>query len=112
MKDQILNLHSRMNFGKHRGETIGQVVDENPSYIKWMIENIDNIAFSEDVVSELDLSDDLVEINFDIRFPSNQHKRMRRRAVEARQSTLDLVLGLLGAVSRSDIDSTPGGERS
>ena len=54
----------------------------------------------------------LVEINFDIRFPSNQHKRMRRRAVEARQSTLDLVLGLLGAVSRSDIDSTPGGERS
>jgi hypothetical protein len=65
MKDQILNLHSRMNFGKHRGETIGQVVDENPSYIKWMIENIDNIAFSEDVVSELDLSDDLVEINFE-----------------------------------------------
>lgn len=63
MKDQILNLSSRMNFGKHRGETIGQIVDENPSYIEWMIENIDNIAFSEDVVSELDLSDDLVEIN-------------------------------------------------
>ncbi len=63
MKDQILSLHSRMNFGKHRGETIGQIVDENPSYIEWMIENIDNIAFSEDVVSELDLPEDLLEIN-------------------------------------------------
>lgn len=63
MKDQILSRYSRMNFGKHRGETIEQIVDENPSYIKWMIESIDNIAFSEEVVSELNLSDDLTEIN-------------------------------------------------
>ena len=63
MKNQILSLYSRMNFGKYHGETIGQVADENPSYIEWMIESIDNIAFSEEVVSELNLSDDLTEIN-------------------------------------------------
>ena len=63
MKNQIFSRYSRMNFGKHRGKTIGQIVEDNPSYIKWMIENIDNIAFDEDVVSELNLSDDLVEIN-------------------------------------------------
>ena len=76
MKNQILNLHNRMNFGKHRGETIGQIVDENPSYIKWMIENIDNIAFSEEVVSELNLSDDIVEINSEKleRFEDNSWK--------------------------------------
>ena len=44
-----------MNFGKHRGKTIGKIVDQNSSYIKWMIENIDDIAFSEEVVSELNL---------------------------------------------------------
>ena len=63
MKNQILKLSSRMNFGKYSGETIAQIVDENPSYIEWMIENVDNIAFGEDVISELDPSDNLVEIN-------------------------------------------------
>ena len=76
MKNQIFSRYSRMNFGKHRGKTIGQIVDENPSYIKWMIENIDNIAFSEEVVSELNLSDDLVEINSEKqeRFEDNSWK--------------------------------------
>ena len=62
-KNQILTLEDTMNFGKHRGETIAQIVYENPSYIEWMIENIENIAFGEDVMSELNLTYDLVGIN-------------------------------------------------
>ena len=52
-----------MKFGKHIGETIEQIANDNPTYIGWMIENIDNIAFSEYVVSELDLSDTQTAIN-------------------------------------------------
>ena len=62
-KNQILTLEDTMKFGKHIGETIEQMANDNSTYIGWMIENIDNIAFSEYVVSELDLSDNQTAIN-------------------------------------------------
>jgi hypothetical protein len=64
-KNQILTLEDAMKFGKHIGETIEQIANDNPTYIEWMIENIENIAFSEDVISELDLSDEAIETNLE-----------------------------------------------
>ena len=52
-----------MNFGKHCGETISQIVDETPSYIRWIIENVDNIAFDKDVIAKLNLSESVLALN-------------------------------------------------
>ena len=54
-----------MKFGKHYGKTIQQIACDSPTYIGWMIENIDNYAFDESVVSKLDLSHRLQLINSD-----------------------------------------------
>lgn len=62
-KNQILTLEDTMKFGKHCGETISQIVDENPSYIRWIIENVDNIAFDMDVLAELNLSESILALN-------------------------------------------------
>lgn len=62
-KNQILTLEDTMKFGKHCGETISQVVDENPSYIRWIIENVDYIAFDMDVIEKLNIPKSVLELN-------------------------------------------------
>ena len=42
MKNQntTINLKGQLNFGMHKGKTINQILEEDPTYIRWCIENI------------------------------------------------------------------------
>ena len=41
-----------LTFGKHRGRTVAEVLDLDPSYIRWAIEN--NVTmFDDEVIDEL-----------------------------------------------------------
>ncbi len=45
-------MEDELGFGKHKGKTVAEVLDEDPSYIKWAIEN--NVtAFDDEVLDEL-----------------------------------------------------------
>ena len=37
----ILTLENKLNFGKHKGKTIDEILHEDPTYIRWCLENID-----------------------------------------------------------------------
>lgn len=63
MKNQVLTLESTINFGEHSGKTMAQIIANHPSYLIWMIENIDYIAFDESVIMELNLPDYIININ-------------------------------------------------
>ena len=63
MKNQILSLNSTMTFGKYEGKTVEQIIAQQPSYIEWVIENINYVAFDDDVVSKLLLSEPLADAN-------------------------------------------------
>lgn len=39
-KPKVYNLRDRLTFGKHQGETLQDVIDDDPQYIEWIIENI------------------------------------------------------------------------
>ncbi len=53
MKNQTLNLKSKLNFGKHKGKTIDEVLEEDPTYIRWCLENIDWFKLSEEDEKEV-----------------------------------------------------------
>lgn len=38
----IYTLRTMVNFGKHRGKTIQEIISEDHSYIEWAIDEIDN----------------------------------------------------------------------
>jgi len=38
---KTLALLDSLPFGKHKGEVVGTVIEEDPSYIRWMMENTD-----------------------------------------------------------------------
>ena len=42
-----------LTFGKYRGKTILQVIDENPSYIAWCIENVKDFTIDSRLKNEL-----------------------------------------------------------
>ena len=43
-----MNLNGKLNFGKHKGKTINQILEEEPTYIRWCLENIDWFKLSEE----------------------------------------------------------------
>ena len=40
------SLKDRFNFGKHRGKTIKQVIDKDPTYVEWAIKNVDGFELN------------------------------------------------------------------
>lgn len=38
----VLGLSSTIPFGKHSGETVESVLDEDPGYLRWFIEQVKN----------------------------------------------------------------------
>lgn len=49
---QVLGLADELPFGKHRGETVEDVLGRDPSYITWMLENIADYELSEEAECE------------------------------------------------------------
>ena len=48
-----MNLESEFKFGKHKGEQVEDVVEDNPEYIRWLCENT-KTQFDEDVLEALE----------------------------------------------------------
>lgn len=46
MKNTIYDLNDTISFGKHNGEPIASIIESNPSYVRWCIENVDSFALS------------------------------------------------------------------
>jgi hypothetical protein len=57
MKDiKFYDLSDDLDFGRYEatGKTVEQILEEDPGYIRWLMENSTNISFSEDVESALE----------------------------------------------------------
>jgi hypothetical protein len=46
-------LHFTLNFGKNRGQTIAEILDTSPSYIKWCLIHLDHFNVSDEVWRQL-----------------------------------------------------------
>lgn len=42
------NLNDKLSFGKHKGQTIRQVLQSDPSYLLWCVEKLDRFAMSDE----------------------------------------------------------------
>lgn len=59
IKQNQLSLSYKLNFGKHKGKTINEILEEEPTYIRWCVENICWFKLSEkDEKKVHSLSDD------------------------------------------------------
>lgn len=47
-----MNLESILTFGKHKGEQIEDLIEDNPGYVRWLMENTD-IVFDNEVYEKL-----------------------------------------------------------
>lgn len=47
-KITIYNLHNSLPFGKHKGQTIHQVLQSDPNYLLWCVEKLDRFAMSDE----------------------------------------------------------------
>ena len=52
-KQGCYDLNSRLNFGRHRGVTLSEIIHEDPSYIVWAINNITGFAISDEAMQFL-----------------------------------------------------------
>lgn len=54
LRDEVLEkeLNTRMAFGRHKGFTVGEVLDQNPSYLVWAYENVESFTLSSPVLTE------------------------------------------------------------
>ncbi len=50
---KIPGVKNVLNFGKYKGKTIFQVIEENPAYIVWCIRNVENFTINDKLSKEL-----------------------------------------------------------
>ena len=47
----------KLGFGKHKGKTVEEILEDNPTYIRWCINNIETFVMSpEDTKEVLELA--------------------------------------------------------
>lgn len=70
----IEHLDDKFNFGKFTGCTFAEVVEYNPEYISWVVENVrgDICVFGDSVIEELQLLFPQFEISTDFEAMRNQ----------------------------------------
>lgn len=42
------NLNDKLSFGKHKGQTIRQILQSDPNYLLWCVEKLDRFAMSDE----------------------------------------------------------------
>ncbi len=47
-----VGLSDRFTFGKHRGDSIREVIEQDAEYIAWCIENVDNFELNNQAYAE------------------------------------------------------------
>jgi hypothetical protein len=75
---QILSLYAEMPFGKHKGSTIAELIEEETSYMRWFVDNVDRYVLSPEAFRALSNAestsvkyhdDERRELNFDEDIP-------------------------------------------
>lgn len=51
-------MSDELRFGKHRGETVESILESDPGWIRWALENVSGFAVDPDVEDELHFLDD------------------------------------------------------
>ena len=52
----MLDYDDKINFGKHKGETIRHILDIDPKYLMWAVDNISWLGVSDDVMDDIKLA--------------------------------------------------------
>jgi len=50
-----LGYHDPLPFGKHRGKTVRDVIDQDPTYLEWALLNVEGFELTDDAGKRLDL---------------------------------------------------------
>lgn len=69
----IYNLKTKITFGRYKGKTLEEVLNINPLYIEWCMNNIDEFKFDEsaykkviNTLFELHKKENLKKLRFEI----------------------------------------------
>lgn len=54
----ILGMRDELRFGKHKGETIENVLESDPSWLRWALENLEDFVVTDEVEDGLNSLDD------------------------------------------------------
>lgn len=58
MKPVVYSLHTTLSFGKYKGESVRAIIDNDPSYIEWALDNIKWFTLDDDAQYALDHAED------------------------------------------------------
>ena len=56
-KDSLYGFNDELRFGKYKGKLVSEVLKEDPSYIRWALDNIPSFAVTLAVETHLDQLD-------------------------------------------------------
>lgn len=52
-KSRFYSLNDEFQFGKHMGSTLREVLQCNPDYFLWCLQNLDHLELSEELIDEI-----------------------------------------------------------
>ena len=70
MQQMAYRLIDKLNFGKHKGETIKQVCEDDPTYIEWCLNAIDSFELDDKAMEFYENEIDLHYWDEDSHYPS------------------------------------------
>jgi hypothetical protein len=67
MKSNIIDLKSKITFGKYSGKTFDEISDIDPEYILWLDENVKTIKFERSWIDaiQMDIMEDELLTEYD-----------------------------------------------
>lgn len=54
MLGEAYDLYVSLDFGKHKGTRVNEIIKEKPEYLIWCLDTIDGFALTDDAMAELD----------------------------------------------------------
>ena len=76
---QILSLYAQMPFGKHKGETVAHLIEDETQYMRWFVDNVDKYVLSPEACNalrdaeasadDMDIDSGYRQLNFDDDIP-------------------------------------------
>lgn len=52
MRNKIYNIEDVFEFGRNKGKTVEELLNENPGYVDWLIRNVEGFALSHDAFQQ------------------------------------------------------------
>lgn len=48
-----LKLKDKFPFGKYKDKTLNEVIETNPSYVQWCLDNVNDFSLDKDVIQKV-----------------------------------------------------------